>query len=149
MTRGRRLGLELVLLPVLYLASLPDPDTFVVAMSWVLVLTPAVNWTVAAILVWSARQARDVETLAERADDAVTLGLMSTGGALAGLVTIVRTFGFEVDGRPVVALLAWVLVLVSVPAIGWLQAWRRYWLPIVRNRMATAEEPATPREGTP
>jgi hypothetical protein len=131
MRRERRLVAQLLLLPALYLASLPDPAAFATLISMAVVVAPAVNLTVAGILVWTARQAPGIETLAERADDAVTLALMSVGAAAAGFLTLARNLGFEFPGRPTIAMLAWVLVLISVPALGWLRTWRTRWLPAV------------------
>lgn len=133
MSKGIRLALQVALLPILYFASVPDPATFSLVISGILLVSPAVNVTVAAILVWTARQAPDIVTLVERADDAVTLALMSLGGAAIGAVSIARAAGAVIDGRPVLALLAWVLLLLSIPALAWMRTWRDYWLPRARR----------------
>lgn len=140
MTRARRLGFELALLPLLYVLSVPSRDVFVALISGLLLFPPAINWTVAAILIWTSKQAPEIESLRERADDAVTLALMATGGAAAGAVQLATLAGVVIPGRPILAVLAWVLILVSVPALGWLRTWRDVWLPHMRRSIAADAE---------
>lgn len=136
LTRGRRAAVELGLLPLLYVLSLPNPAAFGQAIAYVLLASPAITGTVAAILIWTSRQAPEFETLRERADDAVTSFFQAVGGAAVGAVAILATFGITIPGRPTLALLAWVMLLIAVPAIGWLTTWRSTWLPMLRRRQA-------------
>lgn len=147
MTRGRRALAQFVLLPVLYVLSLPNPIVFANGIALVLLFSPAVTVTVAGILVWTARQAPGIETLRERADDAVTLAEMSLGAFGLAVLTLAMNFGVAVPGRPVLSLLAWVCVLIVVPALGWLATWRRYWLPQVRDLPADGHLDRTPAQG--
>lgn len=111
-----------------------DEDLYLNVLSVILIVLPVCGWTVAGVLVWTARQAPDVASLVNRADDAVTLAIASSVGAIAGFITLARLFGIVIPGRPVLVLLGFALVTVSVPAIGWLGVWRDVWLPMVRNR---------------
>lgn len=137
MTRGRRLLAQLILLPVIYALSLPDPTLFTSTIYAIAFVTVPINGTVAAILVWTSRQAPEIETLREHADDAVTLMLMSVATSAAALVSILLRFGVEVPGRPALSLLSWLAILIVVPAIAWLATWRRLWLPQIRKKGVT------------
>jgi hypothetical protein len=138
MTRGRRFAAQLVLLPLLWLVQSLNPIGFTLVVAGSIVIVWPVSLAVAAILVWLARQAEQgpdavSETLVEAADNAVTLALVSTGLAVAGVVSIARLVGFEIPGRPILILLGWALVLVGVPALSWLRTLRNVWLPMVRR----------------
>ena len=133
MVRGRRFLVQLGLLPILYLLSLPDPILFTTAIALVLLVSPTITGTVASLLIWSSRQAPSIETLRERADDAATSFLQSLAAAFVGGLVILTRLGFTFPGRPSLALLAWLLLLISVPAIGWLGTWRNVWLPKLRQ----------------
>lgn len=142
-TRGRRVVWQLLLLALLYVASLGDPITFGSAIGFLLLLPPAFTVTVAWVLVWTSRQAPEVESLRERADDAVTAVLQSVGAALVGAVVIATNVAhLIIPGRPALALLAWVCLLIGVPALGWLRTWRDVWLPVVLGRRAGPRPPA-------
>lgn len=145
MTRGRRLIVELSLFPALYAMSIPDPVIFGLVISVILVVIPAVTGTVAAVLVWTSRQAPDVETLRERADDSVTLFLVSLAGAGIGIIVIFKAFGIEFPGRLGLALLAGALLLIAVPALGFLRTWRSYWMPLVLKRRQSPEQGGPPK----
>lgn len=134
--RGRRLLAQVLLLPILYALSLPDPLLYTNVIFLIAFVTVPINGTVAAILIWSSRQAPEIETLRERADDAVTLFLMSLATAGSALVSILLRLGFELPGRPTLAILSWLAILIVVPALGWLGTWRDRWLPAVRAHLA-------------
>lgn len=146
MSRARRLVAQVALLPVLYAVSLPNPDLFAAVISVLVLATLPVNGTVAGILIWTSRQAPHVDTLRERADDAVSLFLMSLAASATALVAAALRAGIELPGRPVLALLAWLCLLVAVPALGWLGTWRTFWLPLVLRRRA--DERAAAAEDT-
>lgn len=133
MTRGRRVILQFVVLGLLAAIDLIDDKLFVNLISIVLVILPPINWTVASILIWTSRQAPEIESLRERADDAVTLALVSTAFAGAGLVAVARIFGVIVPGRPALVLLAFAGLIATVPAVAWLGVWRSVWLPMLRR----------------
>lgn len=138
--RAWRVLAQLALLPVLYGLSLPDPEGFGTLVAYALLAGPAVNGAVAGVLVWTSRQAPGVETLRERADDAVTLLLISLGAAGVAVVVILTRAGIEVPGRPLLALLAWALLLVVVPSLGWLRTWRHYWADLLPGRRRQPDE---------
>lgn len=131
----RRFVLEFILLIVLAILNIIDQNVFLFVVAVALLLIPPVNWTVAAILIWTSRQAPGIRSLKERADDAVTLGLISSSAAVAGGIALVNILGFKLTGlgRPSLVLLAFALILVSVPAIDWLRTWREVWLPALSS----------------
>lgn len=148
MTRGRRLLAQVLLLPVIYLLSLPDPALFTNVIFVIAMVTVPINATVAAILVWSSRQAPEMEVLREHADDSVTLFLMSLATAGTALVAVLVRLGFAIEGRPTLAILSWLAILIAVPAIAWLGTWRRIWLPQIRRRNGSPpNDDAGPRPG--
>lgn len=149
MTKGRRLAAQLLLLPALYVASLPDPRVFGIVVSAALLLPPIWTGGVAALLVYTSRQIPEVETLRERADDAVTSFLQALGYAAVGVLVLASTLGIILPGRPTVAFLAWVGLLISVPALGWARTWRTYWLPLLRRRLGVADPDEEPAESAP
>lgn len=134
MTKGRRLGFQVLTLPVLYLLSLPDPATFSLVVAVALFVPPAITGAVAGILIWSARQAPTLLTLRERADDAVTSFLQALGAALVGSIVLLSSVGITLPGKPALALLAWVCLLIAVPAVGWMGTWRDVWFPLIRPK---------------
>jgi hypothetical protein len=131
MTRARRLLIQLALLPVLYIVSLPNPTTFTIVVAVALFIPPAITGAVAGVLIWSSRQAPTLLTLRDRADDAVTSFLQSMGAAAVGTVALLTNFGIILPGKPVLALLTWICILIAVPAIGWMGTWRDVWRPLV------------------
>lgn len=138
MRRGRRFVWQVLLLPVLYLLSVPDSVLFANAISVLLLVAWVLSGVIAAVLVWAAREAQSVGALEEAADDAVTRFLIATGTALVAIVSLATNLlGITLPGRPFVAVLAWVLLLNGVPAIGWAARWREYWVPLVRERWAS------------
>lgn len=141
-----RLLVQLALLVVLFALNLFDENIFLVVVALALLVIPPVNWTVAGILIWTSRQAPHVESLRERADDAVTLALVSTAAAVGAAVGIARVFGVDVStlGRPVIVLLAFGFILVALPAIDWLRTWRDVWLPMVYDDSNPKAEESIP-----
>ena len=136
------------MLPALYVASTWDPQGFSTFIGFVLLLPPGFTFAVAGVLIWTSRQAPDVETLRERADDATTAALQSLGAALVGAVVLATNVAhITIPGKPALALLAWVCLLIGVPALGWLAAWRRHWLPLLRLREANAVTAAAMAQG--
>ena len=135
MTKGRRFVVQLGLLAALYVLSLPDPKLFIIVIKVLVLITLPINATVAALLVWTSRHAPDIDTLRERADDAVTLFLISLGlAATAWLIPVLQFFGIVLPGSPALVFLSWIALLVAVPALGWMGTWRDYWMPVVRRR---------------
>ncbi len=136
---------QVLLLPGLYLLSLPDTATFANIVSVLLLGTFVFAWVVAIVLGWAHRQAPQVEALEEAADNAVTRALIASGAAMAGVITIAANLlNFVVPGRPFVAVLAWVLLLNVVPSVGWATRWRDYWVPLVLERWNRFRGGATP-----
>lgn len=114
--------------------SLPDPFAFGVVVAAVLLPSPVVTGTVAAILIWTSKQAPDVETLRERAEDAITLFLMSLAAATVGVIALLSAIGVTLPGRAGLSLIAYICLLIVLPAIGFLRTWKSYWLPLVMGR---------------
>lgn len=149
MKRGKRLAAQLVLIAFIIGLSLLDEDVFVLVVSLILIPLFIISVSVAGILIWTSRQAPEIETLRERADDAVTGALASGLSAVAALVAlgrepIERLYGIVIPGRPVLGAIACVLILVAVPSLGWLGTWRNVWLPKVQRKRAGAPEPDEP-----
>lgn len=136
MTRGRRFFAQVALLLGLYLLSLPDPLLFTNVIIVIAFVAIPINAAVAGVLIWSSRQAPEIETLRERADDAVTLLLMSFATGGTAVFSILQRIGFTFPGRPVLALLSWLVILIAIPAISWLGTWRSLWLPEIRRRLS-------------
>lgn len=133
MTRNTRLVIELALLVVLYVASLPDPGFFTATIKGLVLLTLPVVWSTAGVLIWSSRQAPHIATLRERADDAVTSGLIQFALFLVSFgPTFLAWLGLTAPQNMVLVLLSWVAILNVVPSIGWMGTWRSVWLPLIR-----------------
>jgi len=117
-----RTTLVLVLIPV-FLASLAfvSSEAFEVAVSWALVLSPAVNLAVALLLRLAVRYAAiPPRSLVSRAQDALVLWLAASIGGVLGLA---RLAGFHIPLEAATGLLALALLLISVPAVLWLILW--------------------------
>lgn len=135
--RIQRLVGQVILLPFLYLASLPDQAAFANLVSLALLIILTVNVTVAVILEWTHRQDQTIESLTEAADNAWTRVLIALGAAGAGVISLAfNVLGVTIPGRPFVAVLAWILLLNAVPALGWATRWRDEWLPAVRGKLS-------------
>lgn len=134
MAHFRRALVQLALLPVLYVASLPNPAVFGLVVGILLLIPPFVTAAVAGVLVWTSRQAPEIATLRERADDALTAFLQALGAGAVGAVVLLQAAGILIPGRPALALLAWVCLLIGVPSIRWARTWRDYWLPAMRRQ---------------
>ena len=147
--RANRVLFQLALLVALALTDLYSDGLFLVATAAILTVAPTALWTVAVVLKWASRQAPDIESLREKADDAVTLALAATGFAIAGAVVFVRLANIQVPGRPVVVLIGWGALLVLVPGLTWLRTWRGIWLPYVTNKEESAHDRSDPGSGEP
>lgn len=135
MTRGRRLAIQVALLPVLVALAAADDRMFQLAVAIEIIIVWPISLAAAGILVWLSKSAPDIDSLRESADNAVTTALISTAIAAAGAVAVGRVLGVvEVPGRPVIVLLAYGLVLAGVPSIAWMGTLRRVWLPMLRRR---------------
>lgn len=151
MTRGRRLAAQLVLLVVLFVLEAIDDNLLYGVVGAALIVIWPFSLVVAGLLVWTSRQAPEIESLRERADDAVTLALLVSAAAIAGGVAIGKLYGVQFFGKPALVLLAYALLLGSVPAIGWLSTWRTVWLPMLKLRRPdlTRGERQRRKEGGP
>jgi divalent metal cation (Fe/Co/Zn/Cd) transporter len=118
-------------------------DVFVVVVALLIVALPIASWTVFGLLLWTSSQAPDIQSLYERVDDALTLALVSTLAAIVGLLVLGRLFHIiDAPVGPVITVcLGWIVVGVSIPALGFLRTWRDIYLPMVqRRRDARVEE---------
>lgn len=141
MTRGRRLLVEVALLGMLYLASLPNPGFFTATIKGLVLVTLPIVWSVAGVLLWSSRQAPHIETLRERADDAVTSGLIQFALFLVSFgPAALAWFGLSTPQNMVLVLLSWVAILNAVPSIGWMGTWRDVWVPLIRAKPLPADD---------
>ena len=100
MNRGRRFAVQIILLAGMLALASYDDGIFVVIVSAVLLPLPFINGTVALILIWTSRQAPEIDSLRNRADDAVTLTLASLAGAGAGLISLARMLSCLPAARP-------------------------------------------------
>lgn len=134
MSRGRRFIAQVLLLLGLIALS-GDDGLFVAVVSVAVVAALPVNITVAAILNWTARQAPEIDSLRDAADNSITLSLQSAAAASLGLLTFLpREVRVAVGGHLVLVALAYIVLLNAVPAVGWLGTWRHVWLPRLRGR---------------
>lgn len=141
MRRTRRLTWQVLLLPLLAVLATADTQLFTVLVAAVALGSWALSVAVAGMLVWLARMAEhDAKatgeavpvTLLEAADNATTMVLVETGVTLAAGIATARVLGLvPTVGTITLALLGWALVLVGVPAVGWITTLRRVWLPMV------------------
>lgn len=108
--------------PTLFaLLGLLDIELFLTVVSIVLVLGPAVNFTVAVIItayVW--RNPDAPISLRSRGDDAIVLWVASSLGGILGLN---RLASLNLPQGLVLGLLALALILISIPALDWLIVW--------------------------
>lgn len=109
--------------------------TAIVSLS--LVVLPVADWTVFAILLWTSKQAPEIDSLRERVDDMLTLSIAATTLAVIGALVFGRIAGFiTIQVGPIVTIgLGFAAVLISVPALGALRTWRDVWLPKLRERV--------------
>lgn len=126
-----RLGALLSLIAAFGVLSVTWPDLFQLSTSLALVVLPAINLLAAVVLRRASRQAPEIISLANRADDAVVLFVAS---ALGGILGLNRLLTLELQNDVAVGILALALVLQSLPAIDWLRIWRDVWAPRIRRR---------------
>lgn len=141
MRRPRRLLLQIALLPLLWALATADTNLFTIVVALVAVIAWLLSGAVAAILGWLAHVAEAEAamgglavpaSLAEAADNALTMFLIATGIAVAAGLGAARVLGVLPPVGPILlAFLGWALVLVGVPAISWLGTLRRVWLPML------------------
>lgn len=99
------------------------------------VILPAFNFATWLLLSWASRQAPEIKSLRARANDAFTLFIASSAAGIAGAFALGRVTGlFRIDGRPVLILLGYMIVMMSVPAIDWLSTWRDVWSRMLDRR---------------
>lgn len=131
-----RLFVELGILASMIVVNAIDGQLYLNLISLSLVILPVAGWTVFGLLLWTARQAPDIQSLHERVDDALTLALITTVAALIALEVLGRQIGIITApiGNWVTVALGYIVVMISVPALSFLQTWRSVYLPMVRRR---------------
>lgn len=116
-------------------------DLYVGLIALSIIVLCAASWTVFLLLLWTERQAPDIQSLHDRVDDALTLALVSTVAAVIGFITLGRLFGLitVTVGTFITVGLGFIVVEVSIPAIGFLRTWRDVYLPMVRGKRDVRE----------
>ena len=133
-----RLLAQVLLLPILWLVQQELPSLFVDIVGVGLLVAWPVSVAVAIILnllVWIAnREQRDLpRTAIEAADNAVSVALFQTGLAA---IALVRVLGVAHTGDSMlVVLLAWAVLVGTLPSFSWLGTLHRVWLPAFARRL--------------
>jgi hypothetical protein len=108
----------------------------------IIVLLP-VCWGAAAVLLWSSAQAPEIDSLSDRADDALSIAVNSTVAVILALLVIARALKI-INEQVTTALtvgLGFIIVTSALPSIRFLQTWRSVWLGmIVQKARDQAEE---------
>ena len=140
----RRFLLQLAILISMVIVDLVSDDVFVAIVAISIIILPTATWTVFTLLLWSSSKAPDIESLAERVDDALSAALSSTVAAVIGAIVFLRIAG--IVNVPIGSFLsiglAFIIVTTSVPALSFLKTWRDVYLPMVRRRAKEREEEA-------
>lgn len=129
--RGRRLFYLALLALGMFVLSVVDQRLLLEVVAVVLIVLPIFNLLAVVILVYAARQAPEVRSLSSRADDAIALALASIAVAILVWVALL---GLNVPGAIRATILAFALVVISIPAVDWLRVWADVWWPLVRDR---------------
>lgn len=146
----RQVGQVVILVPMIAVA-LADAGIFTVLIGVMLVPLAVFQWAVWVYLRSKLRLAEELgfslPTLNDRVEDALTHALASTAGAFAGMLVILR--GAQLIGTVprelYLVIIAYVLIIITVPALGWLDNWRQVWLPSLRRQRAEdIPEPPVP-----
>ena len=87
------------------------------ALAWLLLVLPAVDWTVAVYLTVLSRRRPDILTLRERAFAAAVCAVVAS---IAGMLSLVRLGLLHLDNGQAIGFLALALVISSVPNLAWL-----------------------------
>ena len=138
MNRGHWLNLAIqiaILIVMLGIAAI-SIDIYVGLVAVLLLVLPAVNWTVAGVLLWTSRQDTTVRSLSDAADNALTWAVNSTVAAIVAGMVLARSLGLLSSpiGSVTGVLLGFIVVTGSLPALRFLRTWRDVWLPMVRRR---------------
>lgn len=141
MTRVRRVLVQLALLPVLWVIADVSRDAFTTVVAISLLVVWPLSLAVAGILVWLVRTAeQDPEhrgvpaTLAEAAENAVSLALVETGLAAVAGIAALRLFGIVIGGQFALVILGWSLIILGAPSLSWLRTLRDVWIPMLNRR---------------
>jgi hypothetical protein len=131
-----RLAVQIAILISMIVINAIDGNLYLNLISLSLVVLPVAGWTVFGLLLWTAKQAPDIQSLHERVDDALTLALVSSVAAVIAAVVLGRMLGVITIslGNWVTVGIGYIVVGVSIPAISFLRTWRNVYLPMVRRR---------------
>ena len=131
----QRLLIQAGILGSMIVVNFIDQTIYSVAIIISLAILPAITWTVFGILLWTENQAIDLksdsQSLHDRVDDALSVALASTVGAIVGLLILGRILKLiDVPVGNVVSIgIGYTMVALSLPALGFLKTWREKWFP--------------------
>lgn len=131
---------ELLILAVMIVVALIDVELFTIVVAVILIPLLGISmgvWIYLSRKVSLAKQRDlDLPSFFDRAKDAGTLALIAIDGAILGVIVLLRALEVIPAIPREISLVgvAWALVLVSVPAIGWLQTWHDVWAPRIRAK---------------
>lgn len=132
----RTLVIQACILISMAVLAVVDSNAYLVIVSVSLLILPPINWTVAGVLLWTTRQDPSVRSLADAADNALTLAISSTAAAFVALLILGRAVGIlpipVAVGNIISVMLGFIVVTSSLPAFRFLQTWREVWMPMVR-----------------
>lgn len=137
----RRFLLQIAILISMVVVNAIDGEFFVTVVALSLVAFLAATWTVFGILLWMSSKAPEIESLADRVDDALSAALGSTVAAGIALLVLGRQFGIITApvGSFITVGLSFVVVTISVPSLSQTRTAVRIWLPMIRQRGLPAD----------
>lgn len=148
----RRLAFQFSIFISMGVIAWVNVGLYVLLASLSILITVPINWSVAGVLLWSSNQAPDIKSLADRADDAITIAINSTVAAvIVGLVSA-RALGLiSVSTSLAITVgLGFIIVSNSLPNLRFLQTWRNVWVPMLRERnISVGLAPAAPSSPEP
>jgi len=132
----QRFLLQLAILISMSVVYSVDNNLFTLLVSASLIVIPTGTWTVFGILLWMSNKAPEIETLADRVDDALSAALASSVAAVIGAAIILKIAHLiDVPIGPLINVgLAFVVVTAAVPSLTYLRTAVRVWLPMIRRR---------------
>lgn len=148
----RRLAFQFFILVSMAVVAYFNEDVYVALVSLLCLIAVPINWSVAGVLLWSSAQAPDIRSLADRADDAVTLAVNSTVAAVVVALILGRMLGFipVAVSLAITVGLGFIIVSNSLPNIRFAQTWRDVYVPILRSRnISVGRASAEPSPPTP
>jgi Kef-type K+ transport system membrane component KefB len=132
----RRLALLATIGASMAIVNAINEDLFIGLVAVSLLVLPVFVWSVFFVLHWLSRQAPDIQSLHERAEDMLTSAIALTVAAAIAAAVLARLLKFieEPIGNWITVGIAFVIVTTSLSAMRLLRTARDVWLPMIRRR---------------